>query len=317
MLDGHTGIRSALARMGIAMKGTLRLVALGTLLSMGAAAHGQTGDQTANADRVPAVPDADIATLLRDRDFAALEKHFGSIEEGFANGRISEFELVEDYKPFYGFKDDLGHELKAWTDAFPHSYAAHVARGTYYRKQGEFSRGEAYKPVDESAMQRDFAIAEEDLERARWLAEKPYLAALGLLNIARYRNDEDAAYSALQLGNLALPTNILLRARYQDHLKPRWGGSYPKMREFTYLSKVDGVPGKDLGLLSAMVDDDRASIAEDEDDVDEAVMHYTVALAKARDADPRAVAQYLIRSLKACEIKLIDSPDCRLDIRRP
>lgn len=299
------------------MKRPLFIVVLSSLLSAVGVISGQDRSHVASADPIQSRPDADVVKLLRDHDFVALEKHFRSIDEGFANGRIPEFELVEYYKPFYFSKDELADELKAWTVAFPNSYPAYVARGTYYRKLGEFSRGEDFKPADESAMEQDFAIAEVDLERARWLSEKPYLAALGLLNIARYRNDEDAAYGALQLGNLALPTNILLRARYQDHLKPRWGGTYAKMREFTYICKVEGLAEKDLGLLSAMVDDDRASIAEGQNDVDEAVMHYSAALAKARDADPRAIAQYLDRSLEACEKKLIDTPDCRLDIRSP
>src|SRR5215831_11187984 len=83
----------------------------------------------------------DVVASVRKHDFGALEKHFNAIEAGFERGDVTEFALLDAYKPLYMRTDELSDDLTAWTSAYPWSYAAHLARGTYYRKLGEFNRG--------------------------------------------------------------------------------------------------------------------------------------------------------------------------------
>jgi tetratricopeptide (TPR) repeat protein len=246
----------------------------------------------------------DVVTLIRRHEFVALEEYFNAIEASFEHGRTSEFALVDAYKPLYMRNDELSDDLAAWTAMYPKSYAAHVARGTYYRKLGELNRGTSFA-VDVpkstmSYMQRVFDTAEEELTTALPLTKKPYLALLNLLNIARYRSDNHASDRYLSAGNKVFPGNVLLRVRYLDHLKPRWGGSYEAMTAFVARCKKEGLSHTKLGLLSAMINDDKGLTAQLRGDTKEAKVQYQLALNSAEGSSVRLKADYLEDSLNAC-----------------
>jgi Domain of unknown function (DUF4034) len=257
---------------------------------------------------------ADIVGLIHKRDFDALEMHFNAIEVSFERGDTTEFALLDAYKSLYMRTDQLSDELLAWTASHPKSYAAHLARGTYYRKLGEYSRGNAFaRDVPQPTMMyvhQVFDIAAEELKTAVPLTAKPYLAVLNLLNIARYEADADAADRYLEDGNKILPNNILVRARYLDHLKPRWGGSYEAMSGFVARCKKEGLPDSSVGLLSAMINDDKGLTAETQGNVAEAAAQYKLALTIAESAKSSLKQSYLEDSLNACRKGMITGTQC-------
>ncbi|MEO7324167.1 MAG: DUF4034 domain-containing protein [Dokdonella sp.] len=264
--------------------------------------------------RLHAQPLVDVVDLARNHDFAALEQHFNALELKFENNKATEYDLLDAYRPFYMREDVLANELSAWTKAYPKSYPAHLARGTYYRKLGELNRGTA--PASEvsaqkfSYMDQVFAIAKPELESALRLTPKPYLAALNLLNIARYTSSTEDSDRYVALSNKLLPGNMLARGRYIDHLKPRWGGSYEKMEAFVKRSRKEGVSEANLGLLRAMIDDDRGMSAQLAGNYDEARSQYSLAMTKAKNASPRLQQDYLDSSLSACSQGLLTGPVC-------
>lgn len=222
--------------------------------------------------------------------------------------------LVDAYRPLYMREDVLGDALAAWVEKFPKSHPVHLARGTYYRKLGELNRGTGFVgEVGGSKLGYKatvFGTAQEELLSAMPLTPKPYLAALKLLNIARYRGDERAADRFLELGNAALPKNMLLRGRYQDHLAPRWGGSYVKMEAFVVRCRKEGLPAGDVGLIAAIIDNDKGLVAETAGDVPKAVGLYAVALDKARNALPRLQVDYLSHAVLACRQGMLSGVTC-------
>lgn len=257
----------------------------------------------------------DVVALIHQRDFGALEKHFNAIEASFERGETTEFALLDAYKPLYMRNDELSDDLLRWTSTYPKSYAAHLARGTYYRKLGEINRGTAFiNDVPQSTisyMERVFGIAEAELTTALPLTGKPYLAVLNLLNIARQRGDDEAADRYLAQGNKLLPQNLLLRARYLDHLKPRWGGSYTAMLAFVARCKTEGMNGSDLSLLSAIINDDKGSTAEREGDLAEAGRQYKLALTNAEGTNQALKLEYLKNSIRACRKGLVAGVECQ------
>lgn len=257
---------------------------------------------------------SDVAGLLRDRDFDALEAHFGSIEAKFEGGELSEFDLLDAYKPFYSRDDVYSSEMLAWTEAHPDSYAAHVARGTYYRKLGEFKRGTTFSAaVPESTAQavvRALALAEGELTSALALSSRPHMAVLGLLNIARYRNDEAAADHYLSEARRILPGNILARARYLDHLRPRWGGSYEQMSAFVQRCRSEGLAEDQLVVLAAMIENDKGLVAQTRGDLPAAAQHFRASLLAIESAHPQLRSTYFWHSLQACNSGLVTGPPC-------
>lgn len=266
------------------------------------------------AARLNAQPLVDVVDLVRKHDFAALEKHFNALESNFEKNKATEYELLDAYRPFYMREDVLADELSSWAKAYPKSYPAHLARGTYYRKLGELNRGTA--PSSEvsaqkfSYMDQVFAIAKPELELALRLTPKPYLAALNLLNIARYESSNKDSDRYVALSNTLLPENMLARGRYIDHLKPRWGGSYEKMEAFVARSRKEGVSAANLGLLKAMIHDDQGLSAQLAGDYDEARSQYALALTDAKNASPRLQQDYLDSSLSACNQGLLTGTVC-------
>lgn len=155
----------------------------------------------------------DTAGTLEDlhaHRFDAMEQRFEAIDESFRRGSISEFDLLDAYKPFYQRDDILSQDMTAWVRAHPKSYVAHLANGTYRRKLGEFQRGEGYNqnvPLDvQGYVTQQFKMSQRELWLALELKPESFLAMLNLLNIARYEDDDMLAKKMLALA--PYPTQV-------------------------------------------------------------------------------------------------------------
>lgn len=246
----------------------------------------------------------DVQKALRAKQFDTIEKVLRMKEAGFEQGKLNEYDLVDAFKPFYQQEDVFSNEMTEWTKQRPNSYVAHLARGTYYRKLGEFRRGTRYMRETPAAnvrfMQEQFEIAKKDLYKALDLNPRSYLAILNLLNITLRQGDYEQADELLRRGNKLYPRNILMRGRYMVHLQPRWGGSYEAMDAFVRKSRVDGVPDTDLNLLVAIKLEDIGFTSEEHGDFDSARKNYLKALALSSDTDRRFVPVHILHAADWC-----------------
>jgi hypothetical protein len=64
------------------------------------------------------------------------------------------------------------------------------------------------------------------------MANKPYLSAYYLINVALLDRPPDQVRHWLDEGNAIDPNNARLRLRYMDTLVPAWRGSLQQMRQF-------------------------------------------------------------------------------------
>jgi tetratricopeptide (TPR) repeat protein len=255
-----------------------------------------------------------VIDWVRNHEFDSLEKHFGTLQIRFEKGELDEFALLDSYKAFYMQQDELSDDLAKWVTERPTSYVAWLASGTYHRKLGEFKRGvetvgRTPRPAL-SYMDRMFSEASTELNKAIPLAKNPYLAVLNLLNIARYYDDSEASDKYLTEANKLLPGNVLARARYLDHLKPRWGGSYSAMTSFVDRCRTEGLPEKTVQVFSAMIEDDKGLTFEVSGNNAQASASFRNALSIAANADRRLVEIYLSDSLDACKYVLVSGPPC-------
>lgn len=248
----------------------------------------------------------DIQEALRTKQFDAIEKALQAKEKEFEQGQIGEYDLLDSYKPFYQEEDIFSEELNEWTTKKPNSYVAHLARGIYYRKLGEFRRGTRYIQQTPAAnvrfMHQQFEVAQADLRKALDLNPRSFLAILNLLNIEYRQGDLDNAVKLFRHSLKLYPQTLLLRARYMVQLQPRWGGSYEAMDDFLRETRNDGTPETVRNLLFAIKLDDIGFTSQEHRDYDSAHENYLHALALSKGADRRFISSYLQHASDWCSM---------------
>jgi tetratricopeptide (TPR) repeat protein len=184
----------------------------------------------------PGAADCEQLTWLKSGDFKALEGYFSGLQQSYEAGQIPDEKLYQGFRTLY--QDDVANAyyFDEWVEAQPNSYAAHVARGTYYYRMAWSARGEAFiqdtKPEQIYAMRSYLAKAREDLMDSFKMTAKPYLSTLYMLNVDMLDGSADRRRHWLDLGTSIDPDNKLLRRRYLFSLQPKWGGSFEEMRAF-------------------------------------------------------------------------------------
>ena len=253
---------------------------------------------------------------LESGDYQAVESAFATLQSKFEAGKATEYELLDAYKIFYQKEDRYRIPLDNWIGAYPNSPSAYLARGVYFRKLGEYRRGEGYisqvPPEHLEYMGQMFALAEKDLETSLRLNPKSYLAILHLLNIAQYEGNEQAAKKYLHLGNELFPGNFILRARYLIHLTPRWGGSYHDMEKFIAECRAQGLQKDKIDLLKAIMFNDLGFSAREQGNMDAARKAYENALILAQSGGPRFRRDYMSYASRICmDPKYGNKPYCQ------
>jgi Domain of unknown function (DUF4034) len=264
---------------------------------------------------VSAQPANPLAELAAGRN-AAVEDGYEQLQKKFEQGSVNEHDLLDAYKPFYLTDAKYQRQLDAWIAAYPKSSSAYLARGIYFRKLGEFSRGTAYSskvpPENMKYMQQMHQLAKKDLQTSLQLNPKAYLATLHLLNIAMHEDDKQAAATYLKQGNALLPSNLLVRARYLIHLSPRWGGSYSEMERFIAASRTQGLSKQDVDLLTAIMSADQGDTLRQQQQPAVAEQAYVKALTLGKAGGPRFREDYLRSAARICKDARHSSSDyCR------
>jgi hypothetical protein len=239
----------------------------------------------------------DVLAKLSAHEFSALERHYEEVESKFERRELSERDLIQAYYPFYRKEDTLSDDFAAWIEQRPASALARLSRGIYFRKLGEFRRGERYdhqtRAADVEYMKQMHAKAKEDLLAAFRQRPGSYIAVLHLLNIAQFEIDREAARAYLDTANRLVPGNLFARARYLISLAPKWHGSHEQMDAFVQESKASGVTMQLGRCLEAIVSDDRADMAFYRGDDAAAATHAAEALRLAKDAGQQFQADFL------------------------
>lgn len=241
---------------------------------------------------------------LKVGQFQAIEDIYSALQAKFEQGMVSENELFDAYKIFYQKDDVIRPQLDEWVKRYQ-SPSAYLARGTFFRKLGEFRRGADYisEVPDENVtyMKQMFELSKDDLKTALRLNPKSYLAVLNLLNVAQFEGDDDAALRYLQLGNALLPSNFRVRARYLIHLTPKWGGSYELMDAFIDTCRSKGMPPAKIDMFTAIKLDDQGHSAKEQGNIEQAHSLYAKALTLSQPAGSRFRQDYLQFSLRICK----------------
>ncbi len=122
----------------------------------------------------------------------AAESSFSAEQRAFESGQITEYDLLDSCKIFYGEDSDITIGLDKWVSTYPKSSPAHLARGVYYRKRVETRQSDGMRWIDFSHIKGDIALPMRQNAPDRVAMPMAFSAIA-----ARHEVDE-----ALQLSNL-------------------------------------------------------------------------------------------------------------------
>lgn len=184
----------------------------------------------------PSVDEAQPLKWLKSGDFAALDGYFAQVQRDYEAGTTSERTLYDEFHKLYDEDAADQQYFNSWVAAFPRSYVALLARGTYFYRVASFVRGDEYRSKTAAkqirAMSDFLDRAEPDLVASLKLTAKPYLSTYYLLDVNMLDGSAEERRQWFEQGTAIDPTNRHLRERYMFSLRRRWGGSYEQMQTF-------------------------------------------------------------------------------------
>jgi len=202
---------------------------------------------------------------LTSGNYPALEQFYSEQQNAFEAGKISDEALFQAFRKLDVHSPDGARAFDGWVTAYPKSYAALLARGTYEYHMALAARGDNFiKDAMEpklDAMSNWLARAQPDLRASLGLTSKPYLSALYLLNLSMLSGAAEERRQWFEAALKMDPAATHVRQRYMFSLRPRWGGSYAQMQDFLQQCEAQGLPPKFLASLKILIHADRAEDA--------------------------------------------------------
>lgn len=264
--------------------------------------------------------------LLKSDGFAELDRRFSAVQAAYRSGSISDEDLRAAFRVFYNTDGSLGPKYDAWVAKFPKSYVANLARGIYFKRVGLERRGDASFASTSRAQMRGmylaFPEAEKSLVISMRLDPKPLLSYLHTMDITRHRGAARETRQLLELSIGIDRRNFIVREKYIDTLRRRWGGSLEEMADLIEESRQAGVSAPHLRKLQDYMLDEKAYQLQSDDDPKGAIRIYREMESRGSDFCRRCYAHALAvdrqygEALTAYNRVLAESPDNASSIGR-
>lgn len=224
-----------------------------------------------------------IVTLLEQRKFDELEGVLGGLQRAFEEDPGASAPLERAFYAFDKISRSAEGTLNEWVKKHPASYAALMARASFYYFQGLEARGARYisetQPENIQTMEFFLEKSRADLERSLALTQKPYLSRLTLMSIARVSGGrKEEAMHFREAARLA-PQSVELRLAHMTSLEPRWGGSYREMEAYVQQGRAQLKDAAAADRLAARVPAYRGDELRRKDDLAGALAQYDEAIA--------------------------------------
>lgn len=210
--------------------------------------------------------DADLSlSLLAHGRYAELDRRMNGFQQTYDSHALDEAGLLREFAAFYVTDRTLQGSFDGWVRAFPRSYAARLARGSYYFACGAQTRGTRdyahTTGVQLSGMAFYFDKAEGDLRDSLALDARPLLSYNLLIRISM-ESGTQAGTRALLLAALKVDRGAMsVRRAYMRSLETRWGGSLAEMLAFLDETRKAGFSDDQLWSLERLIDGERRWLA--------------------------------------------------------
>jgi len=201
---------------------------------------------------------------LKAGDYEALEQYYSQRLRDYEAGNASDEDLYASFRKLYEDAWDNEGNFDRWVQAYPASYSAVLARGTFLYRRAWSVRGDKYlnetTREQVNSMSNYLARARAALFESLKMSPKPYLSTLYLLNVDILEGSAAQRRHWYELGTAMDPNNSLLHLRYMWSLRPRWGGSYREMEAFLHQCEEQHLKPTLLARLGMLI---HADLAED------------------------------------------------------
>lgn len=225
----------------------------------------------------------EIVALLGQQNIEALERLFSGYQQAFEADASTSVKFENAVRAFGKVPRSMEGTFNAWIKNHPSSYAAVVARASFYYYQGMAARGTATSdntPEENMRTMRVFLEkAQSDLERSLTLTPKPYMSRLLLLLIARMVGDRGDAKAHYLAAVKFAPQSVELRLAHMVNFEPRWGGSYREMEAFVKESRAQLADPAAADRVAARVSAYRGHESNRQNDPSKALTFYDQAVA--------------------------------------
>lgn len=264
--------------------------------------------------------------LLRARDLPKLQSRMDGFLDAYVAGKLSDEELFYEFGAFDRWSPSLTPIFKEWVEAYPTSYAAHLALSLHLASVAWKTRGSARAPETSKQQMQEFQRglrrARDTAIKASGLHPKPILAyrqivanavalpvqpadyqALGIVArgpfVPSSRNPRPDVVPVVAAANRIQADNVVVRMAYVHVLSPRWGGSLEALEEYSRPSSHAGLPAEPMAAVLYTAAMEMGNDFEFRDKPDEAIVFYELAARTCRLNQP-----------------LIDTARIRVDQRR-
>ena len=225
---------------------------------------------------------AQIRQLLAQDDYAAIESLLQKSIDNYKQGRISDIALRNLFFVFEDTDPGLEKRYDAWWGQYPRSYSVHLARGIYFRSLAQERRGDKFiqeTPVENiDEMEDMLGRAFRELQSSLNLDDKPVLTYQYLISSAKHVKKREYLRRQLDASLQIDPKNFVVRRVYLRALRPRWGGSIGQMQAFVQECRAAGLPPAQISELEALVEEELAWVAEQDQQFPLAIQHYANAV---------------------------------------
>jgi predicted Zn-dependent protease len=242
-----------------------------------------------------------VLALLERRDHAGLERLLAGHQLAFERDSTESPKLEHAFRAFGKAPRSAEPALDEWVARSPSSYAALVARASFYLGQGLDARGTAFigetPPENIESMRFYLDKARAELERSLELSGKPYLSHAYLMTIARLGGvgrDEAHYEAALKLA----PQSVELRLRRMTDLEPRWGGSVSHMEAFAAQARKELDDPAAANRVAARIPAYRGYEHQSAKDLTGALKYYDEAITLDATASSLCERSYVLMELK-------------------
>lgn len=225
-----------------------------------------------------------LRQLYVEGQFQELEDYYGSANESYLSGELPEGVYYDIFRRevFDSFSADDRALIDGWAQDFPQSWVAQGLRGIYYTNLGWRARGTAFASSTPDSnfesMNDYFAAALQSLDQALELNPLFQAGHRERINIGRASSAFESADYYFSIAEQYFPYSSDLRHEYMMSLQPRWGGSYPAMRQFALESQAYAGENPRLQILLGEEFEDLARVQQRDNRLEDAEYNYSLAL---------------------------------------
>lgn len=225
--------------------------------------------------------DKTISNLILQEHFSEFEALSNKEAAAFLKDPLHESQLVKLYNAIDSSNADILAKLDKWVKERP-SYISYGARGIYKKNRGFDVRGGAYidrtPPEKIAEMIAWHAAAKKDLVYAVQMDKRFAPGYEALILIAKASGDIEDGKKILDIATKAIPGTYYVRHVYLDMLRPRWGGSYALMSQYTDTLDQAALFNPRIWSLKAEVPAEMGLTAYLGNNYQAAIQYYTQAL---------------------------------------